>query len=151
MYIVHTDPMQQPVAAELAQRIHQALPAGSCELACATNADLDGAEVVLAVFSLKQGSFAPTVPCFRELTDKKVAYVAILVGEIDRTRVQKSFWGIKKQFCGNQVVSAYLCPSDDDVLWGPSDPEVRKATNFARRLLEEHGHMPVQPSMAANF
>ena len=65
MYIVHTDPMQQPVAAELAQRIHQALPAGSCELACATNADLDGAEVVLAVFSLKQGTYAPTVPGFR--------------------------------------------------------------------------------------
>lgn len=138
MHIVHTDSMQQPVAAELAERIYQALPGGTTELCCAANADLDSTEVVLAVFSLKQGSFAPTVPCFRELADKKVAYLAILVGEVDSSRVHKTVWGVKKQFCGNEVVSAYLCPSSDDVVWGPSEAEVEKCIRFARRLLDEH-------------
>ena len=153
MHIVHTDPMQQPVAAELAQKIHQALPAGSSNLCCATNADLDEAEVVLAIFSLKQGSFAPTVPCFRELADKKVAYLAILIGEVDTSRVHKTVWGVKKQFCGNEVVGAYLCPSPDDVVWGPTEAEVTKSVNFARRLLDEHGNAlsEGQPPLAVNY
>jgi len=150
MHIVHTDPMQQPVAADLAKIIHDALPPGSAELCCATNADLRDAEVVLAVFSLKQGSFAPTVPCFRELADKKVAYLGILVGEVDSSRVFKSFWGIKKQFCGNEVVGAYLCPAHDDVVWGPTEAEVEKSINFARRLQEDQASASTQ-AMAANY
>lgn len=153
MHIVHTDPMQQPVAAELAKKIHQALPAGSSNLCCATNAALDEAEVVLAVFSLKEGSFAPTVACFRELADKKVAYLAILVGEVNSSRVFKTFWGTKKQFCGNEVVGAYLCPAPDDIVWGPTEAEENKSVNFARRLIEEHEFSisEARPQLAANF
>lgn len=150
MHIVHTDPMQQPVAADLAKIIHEALPAGASALCCAANADLDRAEVVLAVFSLKPGSFAPTVACFRELADKKVACLAVLVGEVDADRARKTFWGVKKQFCGNEVVGAYLCPASDDVVWGPTEAEVGKAVNFARRLLDDHVQAAARP-MAVNY
>lgn len=149
-YILHTDPLHYPVAATMALEIQSALPPGAAELACTTNAKVDDADLVIAVFSLKQGSFAPTVPCYRELADAKVAYVAILGGETDAQRARKTAWGIKKQFCGNQVVAGYLCPAPDDVIWGPAETEIEKVKAFARNVLHEHGQDAHQP-LAVNF
>jgi len=149
--IIHPDKTQQPVAATLAKEIYQSLPADDTALASTDIADAGEADLVLAVFSLRHGAFAPTVSCYRELRDKKVAFVAVLTGPVDASRVRKTVWGTKKQFCGNHVVGAYLCPADDEVAWGISEKEVTNAVNFAHRLYQEHGGESEPESLAANF
>ncbi len=157
--IIHPDQRQQPVAATLAHELARALPPGT-EVASADTADAREADSVLAVFSLKPGAFAPIVPCYRALRDKKVAFVAVLTGPVDAGRVRKSVWGCKKQFCGNEVVGAYLCPADDDQAWGPVESEVAKVRAFARRFYEDQAALAgtsgpalesVETPLAANY
>lgn len=149
--IIHTDPAHQPVAATVAREIHRHLPRGQAGLTCATRPDLDQAELVLAVFSLRPGAFAPIVPCYRELRGKKVAFLAILTGPVDQSRLRKTVWGIKKQFCGNHVVAGYLCPAEDEVAWGLTQNELAKALDFARKLLEEHAPEHQDQPLAVNY
>lgn len=148
--IVHTDPAHQPVAATVAREIHRHLPSGLADLTCASKPDsLDQTEFVLAVFSLRPGAFAPVVPCYRELRGKKVAFLAILTGAVDQSRLRKTVWGIKKQFCGNHVVAGYLCPAEDEEAWGLTQDELTKALEFARRVFEEYALAPDE-AMAGN-
>lgn len=139
IFIIHPDKSQQPSATNLALEICRALPEGETVLTSADEADAGQADLVLAVFSLRHGAFAPTVACYRELRDKKVAFVAVLAGPVDASRVRKTAWGIKKQFCGNHVVGAYLCPADAEAALGVSEREVANSINFARKVYEEHG------------
>ena len=150
-FIIHPDKIQQPVAATLAKEMYHALPSGDVVLTSTEAAEPDEADLVLAVFSLRQGSFAPTVPCYRELRDKKVAFVAVLAGPVDASRVRKTVWGSKKQFCGNEVVGAYLCAADDEVAWGVAAREVANVVNFARKMHQEHGGQSEPDSLAVNF
>jgi len=148
--IVHTCSGQQPVAATVAREIHQSLPAGESVLNCVDKAAPAEDDLVLAVFSLRAGAFAPTVALYRELRDKKVAFVAILTGPVDKARVRKTIWAIKKQFCGNYVLGGYLCPADDEVAWGMSETELTKVLTFARRLYDEHAD-PEEGAMVVNY
>ena len=150
-FIIHPDKAQQPVAAALAKEIYRTWPSDDVVLAGAEKAEPGEADLVLAVFSLREGSFAPTVACYRELRDKKVAFVAVLAGPVDASRIRKTVWGSKKQFCGNEVVGAYLCPADDEVAWGVPEREVTKVTNFAHKIYQDHSG-PCEPeSPAVNF
>lgn len=149
--IVHTDPTHQPVAATLAKEIHRYLPRGLADLTCASNPKPTQAELILAVFSLREGAFAPIVPYYRELRDKKVAFLAILTGPVDQSRLRKTVWGIKKQFCGNQVVAGYLCPAEDEAAWGLTENELTKALSFARKVFNEHGPVINEKAMAVNY
>lgn len=148
--IVHTDPMHQPVAATVAKELYRYLPPGLADLSCASTPNPHQAELILAVFSLRQGAFAPIVPFYRELRDKKVAFLAILTGPVDQSRLRKTAWGIKKQFCGNQMVGGYLCPAEDDVAWGLTQDELTKALVFARKMLQEHGSAMGEKALAVN-
>lgn len=148
--IVHTDPDHQPVAATVAKEIHRNLPLGQADLTCVSDPDLSQAELILAVFSLRQGAFAPIVPCYRELRAKKIAFLAILTGPVDQSRLRKTVWGIKKQFCGNQVVAGYLCPAEDEVAWGLTQVELTKALSFVRKVLKDHGSALSENTLAAN-
>lgn len=137
--IVHTAPAHQPVAATVAREIHRHLPCGLADLTCTSKPEsLDQTELVLAVFSLRPGAFAPVVPCYRELRGKKVAFMAILTGAVDQSRLRKTVWGVKKQFCGNHVVAGYLCPAEDEEAWGLTEDELTKALEFTRRVFEEY-------------
>ncbi|MDR1045721.1 MAG: hypothetical protein LBP33_11500 [Candidatus Adiutrix sp.] len=148
--IVHTEPGQQPVAATLAKEIYRSLPRTEARIASVSQARADDDSLILAVFSVRNGAFAPIVPFYRELRDQKVAFVAVLTGPVDPARVRKTVWGIKKQFCGNQVLAGYLCPADDDVAWGLSADELGKVLAFARRTYEEHCQVLPAP-MAVNY
>ncbi|UQZ89328.1 hypothetical protein C4J81_09010 [Deltaproteobacteria bacterium Smac51] len=128
-------PDQQPASAALAHSLAAVMPP-DVRIAPVSEADTAEAELVLAVFTLKQGSFAPTVGRFRELRDKKVALVPILTGEVERGRVMKTVWGSKKQFCGNYMMGAYLCPAVGE----PgrelvAEDEAKKVQAFAGRVL----------------
>ncbi|MDL2226326.1 hypothetical protein LJB86_01550 [Deltaproteobacteria bacterium OttesenSCG-928-M10] len=118
IHLLHPPKEQQPASAALAREVARALPDGAVTLSATDEAEPPESDLVVAVFSLRQGSFAPTVARYRDLRNKKVAFVAILAGPVDAARVRKSVWGSKKQFCGNQLVGAYLCPADDDAAWG---------------------------------
>jgi hypothetical protein len=134
VYVIHPD--QQPVSALLANEVLKSLPADA-EVSAASQADVTDADLILAVFSLRQGAFAPTVACFRELRDKKVAFLAALAGQVDQGRLRKTVWGIKKSFCGNHVLGGYLCPLDDRATAARvEDNEIMKAREFARKILE---------------
>ena len=146
LHIIHPQQNQQPVAAALAKAISESLPY-DVTLADASSAGPVEGDLVLAVFSLNSGAFAPIVPCYRDLRDKKVAFVAALSGDVDMARLRKTSWGIKKQFCGNEVVGGYFCPSPDNTAWGISEAEVEKARNFARKFYNDNADMP----QAANF
>ncbi len=127
-------PDQQPASVVLAHSLAAVMPPDGHILPISEAANLE-AEMVLAVFTLKQGTFAPTVACFRELRDTKVALAPILTGEISRDRVMKSFWGSKKRFCGNYILGAYLCPAIGE----PgrelvAEHEARKVRAFAERI-----------------
>lgn len=148
--IVHTDPAHQPVAAAVAKEIHRRLPRGLADLTCTAQPDLDQSKLILAVFSLREGAFAPITSCYRELRDKKVAFLAILTGPVDQARLRKTVWGIKKQFCGNRVVAGYLCPAEDDVAWGLTRDELTKALNFTQRVFEEHAPSSCDEPLAVN-
>ena len=150
-FIIHPDNSQQPVAATLAKEIRRALPADDVVLTSTDAASPEEADLVLAVFSLRHGSFAPTVPCYRDLRDKKVAFVAVLAGPVDASRVRKTVWGTKKQFCGNHVVGAYLCPADDEVAWGVPEREVANVVNFALKTYQEHSALSEPEPLAVNF
>ncbi len=143
--ILHTDPAHQPVAAAVAEDLHCALPPGTAGLNCAADSAPGDADLILAVFSLRPGAFAPIVPGYRDLRDRKVAFLALLVGPVDASRLRKTIWGIKKQFCGNRVVGGYLCPADDQAGRGLADDERAKALAFVRRLYEEQADEPVSP------
>lgn len=148
--IVHTCSGQQPVAATVAAKIYQSLPEGEAVANCVDKAAPAEDDLVLAVFSLRAGSFAPTVACYRELRDKKVAFVAILTGPVDQARVRKTIWAIKKQFCGNYVVGGYLCPAESDEPWGLPAAELTKVLAYARRLYDEH-LAPEEGALAVNY
>ena len=150
-FIIHPDKAQQPVAATLAKEMYRTWPTADVVLADAETADPGEADLVLAVFSLREGSFAPTVACYRELRDKKVAFVAVLAGSVDGSRVRKTVWGSKKQFCGNEVVGAYLCPADDEVAWGVPEREVTNVINFAHKIYQDHGGQSESEALAVNF
>ncbi len=93
------------------------------------------AEMVLAVFTLERGTFAPTVDRFRKLRGKKVALVPILTGEVDRDRVIQSFWGSKRQFFGNYILGVYLCPAAGAL--GRelvAEHEAQKVRDFVKRI-----------------
>ncbi len=127
-------PDHQPASVALAHSLAAVMPPGGLILPVSEAANL-GAEMVLAVFTLKQGTFAPTVACFRELRDTRVALAPILTGEISRDRGMKSFWGSKKQFCGNYILGAYLCPATGE----PGrelvpEHEAHKVRTFAERI-----------------
>lgn len=167
IFILHPEARRQPVAAALAEELGRALPPQArVRVAEAGAIDPAEADLVLAVFSLKPGAFAPLAPGYRDISDTKVGIVALLAGPVDGGRVRKTVWGSKKRFCGNEVVGAYLCPTDDDQLWGPTAEEVAKAQAFARRLYEELliaaaspadaeraglGREPAPDSLAVNF
>ncbi len=139
IFILHPEAQRQPVAAALAAELGRALPPPArVRVAEAGAIDPAEADLVLAVFSLKPGAFAPLAPGYRDIRDTKVGFVALLAGPVDGGRVRKTVWGSKKRFCGNEMVGAYLCPTDDDQLWGPTAEEVVKAQAFALRLYEEH-------------
>ena len=148
--IAHTEPAQQPVAATLAKEICRALPKGEAFMSSVSQAQADGDSLILAVFSVRNGAFAPLVPFYQEMRDQKVAFVAVLTGPVDQARVRKTVWGIKKQFCGNHVLAGYLCPAADDVAWGLSQEELGKVLNFARRVYDEHCQ-PVQEALVVNY
>lgn len=149
--LLHPPKEQQPVSATLAREMTKALPDGVVALAATSEAAPPESDLVVAVFSLRQGSFAPTVARFRELRNKKVAFVAIMSGPVDAARVRKSIWGSKKQFCGNELVGAYLCPADDDMAWGISEAEVAKCRDFLRRIYDSHGQACQDEAMAVNY
>lgn len=134
--VIHPEATQQPVAATLASEIIKSLPP-KAELVHSGKNIPDLAELVIVVFSLKPGAFAPVVPVFRALKNKKVAFVAVITGAVDFTRLRSCSWGIKKQFCGNQVLGGYFCPAVDDVAWGPVEKEVNKVKDFVINLYEE--------------
>ncbi|MDR0881109.1 MAG: flavodoxin family protein [Candidatus Adiutrix sp.] len=138
LYIIHPDAARQPVAATVAREIHRSLPADQSHLACDSQAAPADDDFILAVFSLRPGSFAPLLPAYRELRDKKVAFVALLAGPADSSRARKTAWAIKKQFCGNQVLAGYLCPAEDDLAWGLKDDELGKILALAHKLCREH-------------
>jgi hypothetical protein len=133
--IIHPEAAQQPAAARLAANIQQAFPEGHA-LAAPAGADPSGAGLVLAVFSLKDGAFAPTVAAYRALAGQRVAFVAILSGPVNFSRLTKTSWGVKKQFCGNEILGGYFCPAGADGA-NPDQDEVAKTCAFALRLGEE--------------
>lgn len=137
--VIHPDAKQQPVAATLAREIQKALPPDAEPVSWDQEEGRE-AELVLVVFSLKAGTFAPLVPAFQALKDKKVAFVAVITGPVDFGRVRKCSWGIKKQFCGNELVGGYFCPAEDEIAWGPTEAEVQKVRNFACNFYEENSH-----------
>lgn len=151
IHLLHPPKEQQPVSAALAREMARALPPEAVILS-ATNeaATLPESDLVVAVFSLRPGSFAPTVARFRDLRDKKVAFVAALSGQVDVARVLKSIRGSKKQFCGNELVGAYLCPADDDMAWGVSGAEIGKCRDFLRRIYKSHGQGYQARALAGN-
>ena len=127
-------PDQQPAAAALAHSLTCVMPRNTL-IAAVHEADTREADMVLAVFTLKQGSFAPTVGRFRELRDKRVALAPILTGEVDRSRVMKTVWGSKKQFCGNEVMGLYLCRAEGEPgLEMVAEDEVQKVRAFAEKM-----------------
>jgi hypothetical protein len=154
--ILHPSQHQQPVATALAWEVARDLPPQIRDMPILTKvvsanapdaiASALAADMVLAVFSLKSGAFAPTVPCYRAVRNTKVAFVAVLTGPVDASRVRKSAWGIKKQFCGNTVVGGYLCQADDDQVWGPAESEVAKVRAFARRCCAEQAGLASEGS-----
>ena len=151
IHLLHPPKEQQPVAATLAREIIRALPDGAVTIS-ATNEESGALEsdLVVAVFSLRHGTYAPTVASYRDLRDKKVAFVAVLTGPVDPARVRKTIWGSKKQFCGNQMTGAYLCPADDDVAWGISEAEVGKCRDFLRRIYETNSQADHIQALAVN-
>jgi len=140
------------VAATVAREIHRLLPGQGARLSSVTEAAarLEADDLVLAVFSVKNGAYAPIVPFYQELRDKKVAFLAVLCGPVDASRVRKTVWAIKKQFCGNQVLGGYLCPALDDQAWGLSTEEMNKVINFSRKLYDDHIAFQENP-MAVNY
>lgn len=130
--ILHPEPTQQPAAARLAANIQQAFPKGHA-LAVPTGVDPSGADLILAVFSLKNGAFAPTVAAYRALAGQRVAFIAILSGPVTFSRLTKTSWGVKKQFCGNEILGGYFSPAGADGV-NPDQSEVTKACVFALRL-----------------
>lgn len=138
LYIIHPAADRQPVAATVAREIHRSLPAGRSHLACDALAAPANDDFILAVFSLKPGAFAPLVPAYRELRDKKVAFVAMLAGPADSSRARKTAWAIKKQFCGNQVLAGYLCPAEADLARGLKEDDLSKILTLAHKLCREH-------------
>ncbi len=153
LHLIHTEASQQPVAATVAREISRTLPVGyvkmiSTEAASAEN--IDENDLVLAVFSVKNGAYAPIVPFYQQLRNKKVAFLAVLTGPVEAARVRKTVWAVKKQFCGNRLVGGYLCPAPDDMAWGLTREEMEKARNFAQTLYDEH-IAPGEDALAANF
>lgn len=152
--IIHPEAKYQPVATTMAEEIKKVLPPDAelmdMESIPENQATGEDAELVLAVFSLKPGAFAPLVPAFQALRNKKVAFVALITGPVDFGRLRKCSWGIKKQFCGNELVGGYFCPTGDDMVWGPSEIEVEKAQAFARKFYEENAASEI-PALAVNY
>ena len=147
--IIHPEATQQPAATTLARGIKKSLPQGA-EPIMVNEGEEEDAELVLVVFSLKAGAFAPLVPAFRALRDKKVAFVALMAGAVDIGRLRKCSWGIKKQFCGNEVVGGYFCPIENEMVGGPSEAEVGKVHAFARNFYEKNAMEEILP-VAVNY
>jgi len=152
LQIVHPNQTHQPKAAAAAAEIFKALSSdmAETELIDAESAEGSRADLVLAVFSLKHGAFAPIVPYYRDIRDKKVAFVALLDGPVDAARVRKTVWGTKKQFCGNEVVRAYLCSLCPESPSGLSEAEKGKILDCVTALCDEHGQAADRP-LAVNF
>ncbi len=127
-------PDRQPASIALAHSVASVMPPDTRIVPISEADDLE-AEMVLAVFTLKRGAFAPTVARFRELRNTKVALIPILTGEINRDRVIKSFWGSKKQFCGNYLLGTYICPAvgEPGRELAP-EHEAQKVRTFAKRI-----------------
>lgn len=132
--LLHPPKNQQPVAAILAAEIAKAIPEVQTCLASTDEPQPGDAQLVVPVFCLRQGSFAPTVAAYRALRGVKLAFVAALTGDVNAARVRKSIWGSKKQFCGNELLGAYLCPAADEAAWGVSELELDKCRHFLRRV-----------------
>lgn len=148
--IIHPDANLQPVAAYLAQEIMKGLPPDA-EPVAFDSPEADQAELVIAVFSLKPNTFAPLVPAFRALKDKKVAFVGVITGPVDFGRLRKCTWGTKKQFCGNQVMAGYFCPAEDHMGQNPTEKEVAKVVTFAHLFYQEQAALEDTPTLAVNF
>ncbi|MDR2827415.1 MAG: hypothetical protein LBV77_05275 [Candidatus Adiutrix intracellularis] len=146
--LLHPESTQQPAAARLAANIQQSFPEGHA-LAVPTGADPSGADLILAVFSLKDGAFAPTVAAYRDLAGQRVAFIAILSGPVTFSRLTKTSWGVKKQFCGNEILGGYFSPTGADGI-NPDQSEVAKACIFALRLSAEKS-APLTPPLTINY
>ncbi len=127
-------PDRQPASLALAQSLAAVAPPGAV-IVPASEAAASEAEMILAVFTLRRGTFAPAVDGFRKLRDKKVVLAPILTGEIDRDRAIQSFWDSKGRFRGNRILGVYLCPAEG----APgrelvAEHEAQKVRDFVARI-----------------
>ena len=115
----------------MAEAIAKKLKAQVCACGQAAQAEAD---LFVAVFDLPEGAFAPKNPFYRNLKDKNVAILTTLSGPIDQSRLRKTFWGSKKEFCGNWILGGYMCrnlQAPDSLI---STRDVAQATSFVLQM-----------------
>ncbi len=118
----------------LANNLATLCPFGQIELRPAHNLKGASADLVVAMFNLKPTAFAPLSFGFQSLRDQRIALMGLLSGPVNFGRINKTLWGTKKQFCGNEILAAYFSSYVTESPTGVSDDELQKCRSFLEKL-----------------